>query len=214
MTGTQGTECPPRNICFLGPDGSGKTTLARMYAGLLQARGCKTRLAWIRGTHTLASLLARILASFKLLRGPCNPYYNICIPARLQKPWIVIEFVSILPLLFLRFILPRLLGYTVVGERGLLDFIAWLTITLRDASVLDTLVSKFLASLSSRLCINIYVYARIEVLRQRRGNDQTLGAQLAVYNYIARKNGVLRVDTSSTTPAEALRHVLRVAQGA
>jgi thymidylate kinase len=60
-------------FALFGPDGSGKTTLARALVGELRRRGLKLVIAWIRGTHTLASIIARILAKFSEFRGQDNP---------------------------------------------------------------------------------------------------------------------------------------------
>ncbi|MGB9622287.1 MAG: AAA family ATPase, partial [Candidatus Bathyarchaeia archaeon] len=46
-------------ICLFGPDGSGKSTLARALTKRLSDENFRVKLSWMRGTHTLASLVAR-----------------------------------------------------------------------------------------------------------------------------------------------------------
>ena len=108
-------------LCLFGVDGSGKSTLARRVATYLRIRGFYTTIVWMRGTHTIASVLARILARFPAFRGSCNPYYRVCVSPKMRLLWLWVELASILPIILLRFITPRLLGRVVVAERSLIE---------------------------------------------------------------------------------------------
>ena len=115
-------------ICFFGPDGSGKTSIAQRLTAIL-CRDSRTKRAWLRGTHTFASILARLLKKFRTFQGNDNPYYGLRIPPKLRHLWQLLELISIIPVWLWRFAIPKFLGYTVIGERGLLDFIVWVSIT-------------------------------------------------------------------------------------
>ena len=86
-------------ICFLGPDGSGKTTIAKALARKFEEYRFNARISWIRGTYTLASLLARFLSKFAPFRGSDNPHYGISIPNSARRIWQLLEFISALPIL-------------------------------------------------------------------------------------------------------------------
>ena len=129
-------------ICLFGPDGSGKSTLANHIAGWFRGRGFCVVVVWLRGTHTLASIFARFLARFSRFRGPCNPYYWICVPRVLRWLWVWVEFFSILPIVFFRFVVPRFLGCVVVAERCLVDFLVWLMVSLRWFGVVGCFVGR------------------------------------------------------------------------
>jgi len=91
-------------LCLFGPDGSGRTTAAKILAAYLRRRGVKVRITWMRGTHA-ASLLARAMRHLGL-QGTSNPYYGIDIPPTLHQLWWALEFLSALPIWIARYVLP------------------------------------------------------------------------------------------------------------
>jgi len=79
-------------IYFFGPDGTGKSTLVKALASELHKGECKLKLSWMRGSHTLTSLLASFMTKFDCFKGSDNPYYNIRIPKSLKRLWQVLDF--------------------------------------------------------------------------------------------------------------------------
>jgi hypothetical protein len=47
----------------------------------------------------------------------------------MRRLWQLLEFTSALPILLTKFILPSILGYTVIAERYIPDFLAWVSTT-------------------------------------------------------------------------------------
>jgi len=198
-------------ICLFGPDGSGKSTLAKALAYFLKRKGLRVTISWMRGTHTLASILARLLSKFRTFQGPCNPYYHICIPPSLKTLWVWIEFYSMLPILFLRFMLPRVFGYLVVAERGLIDFLVWITMTTRQPRVLTSIIGRFTVALARKTSTNIYIRADLKTLRKRRQTlpeTPSLSIQLKIYDAIAKAYEITTVDTSNISVAESIKQIL------
>jgi thymidylate kinase len=111
-------------ICLFGPDGSGKTTMAKALTRKLENHNLKVKISWMRGTHTLASVLARHFSRFAAFKGSDNPYYGVYIPSDMRRLWQLLEFMSVLSILLVKFILPRILGYIVIAERYVPDFLA------------------------------------------------------------------------------------------
>lgn len=201
-------------MCFCGPDGSGKTTLARALAVYLRSRRRRLRISWLRGTHTLSSLVARFVGRFELFRGMCNPYYGICIPRELRCLWLWLELVSILPIVLIRMAVPRILGYIVVAERSLVDFLVWLILTLRWGGAVRSLVARIVLALSTSLCSYV-IYVRAEervLLLRRRGSAEEflIPVELRIYDALARALDLPCVDTTSRSVYESVAEVLRI----
>lgn len=199
-------------ICFFGPDGSGKSTLAKALVKRLNNGGFRVKFSWMRGTHTFASLLAKLLSKFTAFRGSDNPYYGITIPRNLKRLWQLVEFASTIPIILLKFILPSALGYWVIAERYAPDFITWVSLTTDDQRYPESIEAKFLLALSSKAHAKIYVTATIkELSRRRKGtNPNFVSNQLKLYDRIASAIHAKRLDTTNKSANETLEDVLSI----
>jgi thymidylate kinase len=197
-------------IYFFGPDGSGKTTIAMSLAEKLRSRSLKIELSWMRGTHTLASILARFLSKFATFKGSNNPYYGISIPSHMKRVWQLIEFISALPVLLVRFMLPSLLGYTVIAERYIPDFLVWVVITTDDSSYLSSISARFLLALALRAKAKIYVKADLQKLIERRMDTDPsfIVKQLILYEKLAEGMNSLTLDTTNKSVDESMNSLL------
>jgi len=197
-------------ICFFGPDGSGKTTMAKTLAKEFEGRGFKVKISWMRGTHTLASLLARFLSKFTLFRGSDNPYYRMAIPNSAKKIWQFIEFISVLPIMFTRFILPSSLGYTVIAERYIPDFIVWVSVTTDDPNYFNSFSARFLLALTLKTRIRIYVKADTRKLIDRRSDmdPSFIKKSFTFYEKLAKSISSFTLDTTNRSVNESMNILL------
>jgi len=194
-------------ITISGADGSGKTTVARFLVSLLSNHG-SVCFHWLRGSHILASFLARIFSRVKSFRGSCNPYYKICMPEGLKGVWIFLEFVSLLPHLFAGFLLKKICKVAVC-DRGLLDFVVWLVVTLDAPWILNTLIGRFLLGLVSRENV-VYLYADANTLARRADvSKQFIVRELATYNVLVKYFARCSIDTGRNEPVRVVAEVIR-----
>jgi len=193
-------------ICFFGPDGSGKTSLANRLAPALAQRGYRVKVSWMRGTHTLSFILARLLARCEIFKGD-NPS-RISIPSGLQTIWGFIEFLSMIPVLLLRFVIPDALGFWVVAERYTPDFIVLASITTNNRMHMEVIRSKFLLSLAKKARVRIYVTADIdELYRRSHENVQFLSRQLSLYGALTKALDTHILDTTHRSLEDSFQEI-------
>jgi hypothetical protein len=179
---------------------------ARLLAFLLSLRG-PVCTHWLRGSHLLASLLARLLSRFRAFRGGCNPYYDVCVPERLRGVWLLVEFWSFIPHLLARSLL-RGLCASLVCDRGSLDFLVWLVSTLNSTSLLRGVYGGFLLRLA-RGEGPVYLYADLRALAKRADVPRSfLIRELAAYSVLARCVARCSIDTGANGPLDVARGVL------
>jgi thymidylate kinase len=192
-------------ICLFGPDGSGKTTAARILAAYLRQRGVRARVSWMRGTHTAASILARLLRRLGL-KGASNPYYGVDVPPALYQLWWALEFLSALPVWIARYAIPR----NVVGDRCLVDLVVWVAATT-NTRFLRTVWARAALALARRHTL-VYLHAPPEIAERRRGGSgpPNLTFIYALYQALAEVTGAVAVDTSTLTPARTALRILQL----
>jgi len=165
----------------------------------------------MRGTHTLTSILARFLARFRVFKGNDNPYYGIRIPPKLKKLWILLEFVSVLPVVLLRYLLPLILRKIVVGDRFTVDFVVWILMEVDDTKFLLSMLSRFMLALALKYR-GVYIYAEPKVLYARKSDTpyKKLVFQCIAYRKIAEMLSSPEINTSGKSISESFHELLKI----
>jgi len=197
-------------IYFFGPDSAGKSTLLKELAWEMHERGHRTKLSWMRGSHTFTSLIAKIFAKLDYFKGSENPYYNIKIPRNFKKFWQFLEFIGALPVIIGNFIIPSFMGYHVLADRYTLDLAVWICLTTRDYSFLKRFEAKILIALSGKTNAKFYVTANIEELRRRNAKLWFPKEQLHLYGKLAESVGAYTIDTTNKSIDESIQEVIKL----
>jgi hypothetical protein len=193
-------------IVVSGADGSGKTTVVRLLASYFSRYG-PACVYWFRGSHLLASLLYRLLSRFRSFRGYCNPYYGVCVPVKLKPLWVHVEFWSLIPHVIVRFILRRFCR-VLVCDRGFMDFIVWVVVTLGHPSFLSSIYGRFLLRLTA-LEGPVYLYADVGTLAGRADVTRSfIARELVAYNILAKYTSRCSVDTGRRSPQAVVKEIL------
>jgi len=193
-------------VSIFGPDGSGKSTQARILAKRMASQKFKMRLTWIKSYHTLAYVLSRIYRKLSPSAVTLNAYghiirINAICSSRLGRLiWAWIEFVSLLPCVLLRAYLPLLTGKIVIADRYLVDSIVSIAYTLNEPRFDSCFLARIMLSLIPANSVLIYLYANREELKRRRGAmadpDDFLQFQLEMYDRLSRHLMAVKYDTT------------------
>jgi hypothetical protein len=177
----------------------------------LNVRGFKVRVVWMRGTHLLARSLAGFFSRFDSFKGLDNPFFNITIPTSLRRVWQLIEFISFLPIFFLRYTIPRAFGYFVIADRFLIDFVVWITLTTNSPEYSEKFEARFLLALNRKISSNFYVFAEEYELLKRK-NDMPLKfliEQKNLYSKLSNRIDAQKLDTTFIMPKQASMLLLK-----
>lgn len=165
----------PPLVHFFGPDGSGKSTQARLLVSYLNRRGVPARICWVRSPHTVAFVFWRLLVRIGFYRVALNPFgVPVKIPAvnrnrTVRLAWSILEFLGVLPLV-LRTHLHILLGHKLVAERYLLDTVTTIAYFEDDVNFICSFFSKFLLRSIPEGTVFIFLDSDFETIFQRRAH--------------------------------------------
>lgn len=209
----------PRLVVFFGPDSAGKSTQARLFVAYLRSHKYRSKRIWIRGRHTLAFVLANIfvrLGYYQIAEptpGTKTKLFDPHLLPKLKALWGLIEFVSVLPLIFLKVYLPRFLGYIVVAERYTIDTIVYLAYWL-GSDFLQGRLTKILLSFIPQDSLLIHLNAKTQILLRRIRNDivtrDFLVFQQQVYLELAKKLDAVTIDTSKHSVEDTFHSIVEL----
>jgi thymidylate kinase len=204
-------------ISIFGPDGSGKSTHARILARYFMNNGSKVKIVWIKSHHTLAYILLRIYAklsprSIKLNSEGTIVRINALSNYSMNRLiWSWIEFISIMPLIILRVYLPLLMRRVVIADRYLIDSIVSIAYFLKDPNFTSSFVARMMLCLIPKESILIHFDSDYEEIERRRGimtdSEEYINFQRLMYAKLSRSLGAIKIDTSGMSVEETAERV-------
>lgn len=209
-----------RFVAFFGPDGSGKTTQARLLVNYLQSHGIKTRLVWIRSPHTLAYLFSRFFIKVGFYRTISSPLgKQTKLPAvqsssRLRCFWSILELLSVMPVILFRVYIPLFLGYTLVAERYIVDTLVTIAYYTGDITLLRSRVAEFLFHFIPKNTIFIGLTSDYSAIIRRRGrvaeHPDFIAFQKAGYDILGNSLDAEVIDTSNYSVKDTLLRIINL----
>jgi GTPase SAR1 family protein len=201
----------PRIIIFFGADGVGKTTQVRFLINSLKFRKYKVKRCWVRARHSLSYVLSLFLLRlgypYFIYQGDIKLLDARTLPEK--KLWCLIEFLSILPLVIIRFVIPYHLGFIIVAERFVIDTIAYNQFFIGDNF---KRYSKILLRFIPRDSMLIHLDSEFPELASRREEDwpeEFIKYQLVNYRKMAQKLDAEKINTSKRSILETRERILK-----
>jgi thymidylate kinase len=194
-------------VCFIGIDGSGKSTVARALTCALEERGMKSRYVWGGFTSSFVALRPFVAVAKALLFHGDEHYEDSQTKGRVLKStsWSTLyQYLALADYILqatFRIRLPLALGWNVVCDRYVHDLVASIGV------LLDYPMDRTLALLRRCLVLlptphHIYLLDLPESLAYQRKDDivslDFLRTRREVYLEMARRNDIAVVDASSS----------------
>ena len=213
-------------IAFFGPDGAGKTTIARLVVQYLERKGLKVAYVRLRSHHMGMYILLQLLRLLKVMPCTHSPRildYSMRRIFRQSKVFLYIETLNVLLWLLVNVRLKLLMGRIIVAERYIPDFLVSLQMIssrmdyIYGMTLLGVLVTKFVCHEN---IIYVYLTAKPEILCKRK-KDEELSQLYVRFTLILYRDVIdllsqcvprvkfLPIDTSEQPHIQTLKQVLK-----
>jgi len=204
-------------IVFFGPDGAGKTTIARLLIHYLKKRGYHVVYIKMRAHHLFMYLLIHILQLLNVIPETHSPrilHYSlrrVFGKSRLY-PWL--EVINVVLWYILHTIIYRLRGYIIVADRFSPD--TFVSISLVNSKINKT-IKRILLSLCTG-CVAVYIFSHPQILLYRKQDENLslnyLKYELILYNNIFRElakvtKSIIIINTTKLSPTTSLAKILQ-----
>jgi thymidylate kinase len=113
-------------ICFIGIDGSGKTTHAKLLVKELAKRGIKSKYSWTRGSPFFSKPLVSLFKGLLKIRKPYmeeekNQQKKVSLPEPYRTLWAILLLLDHLIQILVKVKIPLMFGQTIICDRYIYD---------------------------------------------------------------------------------------------
>ncbi len=201
---------PHKVVILFGADGVGKTTQVKLLTAEYRRRGFKNVVCWLRGRHSLAYLLSKLLLYLGWPHIVYERDLTFMDSRKLssKRLWSLIEFISLIPIILTRFFYPRFKGYVVIAERYVPDTVVFNSFFIgKEFQPYSEILLRMIPPDSMLIHLDSYK----EELIARREQDWPkafIEYQLKQYRLLARQLGAVSINTSVKSMMETHRKIL------
>lgn len=185
----------PDIICFIGTDGSGKTTRVKKLVNDLNQKGIPAKYVWFRFPYFLTLILlgtARVLGFTKYLRhGKSRIVEHNFHRQPFKTLFPLLVFLDTLFYYTRKVAIPSKFDLVVVCDRWIYDIIVDITVDTRDPYFEGSLLGRLFNSLASRATFPVFLDAPDHVLEARRPEtklDPWASKRRLLYRSVANKH--------------------------
>ena len=198
-----------RLICILGPDGSGKTTLASGLVRRFEENDVRASLTWFRFQHFFVLpilALCRVIGLTEYVHADGYRFgvWRFYRSRLLRKVTPMAMLVDTWLFSMIRVWLPLMLGETLVCDRHVHDTLVDLMLGTHEPELDRSMVGRCFLRLVPRDAQVFVVDAPPETIIERRpamAHDPTLAERRRLYQALARRHGLTVIDNSRSPEA-------------
>lgn len=197
---------PPRLICIIGPDGTGKTTQAKMLIDKLKKEGIDCEYKWFRFHHFFSLpllALARLmgLSEVKTLKSGrkigYHYFYESKVISSLYSMLLLLDtFIFALAKIYIPV---KIFKKTIVCDRFVYDTLVDLMTSTGNYSIYNTTIGKLFVRLIPKESKIVMLIADEDVLRKRREDimeDKALNLKIKLYKKLTQEFNIPMIDAS------------------
>ncbi|MDH7508579.1 MAG: hypothetical protein QHH00_04180 [Methanomassiliicoccales archaeon] len=206
----------PRLICIIGPDGTGKTTQAKLLVEKLRKKEVDCDYKWMRFHHFFSLpvlALARLMGLSEVKtskNGRIIGYHYFYKSKMISKLYTGLLFLDTLSFTMMKVYIPmKLLKKTVVCDRFIHDTLIDLAVSTGDKSVYNSKMGKLFIKLIPEDAKTFMLITDEDVLRERREDvmeDKTLEIKIDLYMRLAQQFKITMMEAN--LPIEEIQNTL------
>ena len=208
----------PRLVCICGPDGTGKTTQARLLVDDLSSIGMKAKYIWLRFSHIISLPLLgymRFVGISKMERhqgGDRIGHHDLWGRPLLSRIYGICLFLDMYLATLARIRTSLALGYVVVCDRYVVDTIVDIATNTRRSGYHKTTIGNLILRIAPRDTKYLVMISASSILRSRRkdvGLDSMLDDRIREYQAIASDMDIPLIDVGNMS-IDAVRKRLQL----
>ena len=214
---------PPRLICIVGPDGTGKTTQAEMLIEYLSKKGLNYEYRWMRFHHFISLPvlgLARILGLTEVQTLPdgkkigYHHFYKSKLISVVYPLTLYLD--TLLAMVFKLYTPMKIQKKRIVCDRFIYDTLVDLAIDLDNPEVINSRIAKRFLRLVPRDCLTVLLLAPYEKIKERREDlkfDKSLEKRIEIYKELSKRFPQIRLIDASLDIENVHRQIVEVVSG-